>query len=422
MSFTDNLVPTNDRYSAISDASSGNYAFIWDYLDRSISHRHHSIVGFDPTTGEYATPWMEAGLYDDWKKSEKPLREFLAGVPPFDNQSRDKKPAKATTQAGTVALECRYLNFAPQCHGWYDLTQHGGSGSFLILWTGVWKLTTAATIPYYTGHYSKTPRGFGFVTIGANIDYFHKPALETTGKMESSVSLFGERMKQQQVEIRDLLNRSMQKTAFGLTASTLLMVLIVVAIAVWLASLLTKRVTTTIEGLQKIEQGQLDFRFSNVSHDEMGKLTESLNRMADSVHESFKRLEEAKQEAEQASHMKSDFPPPECRMSYAPAKRRSGLCRNYPHGRANGRIREHAEIILQSGNQLLSLLNDILDLAKIEAGYMTLESADIALPTLLREVVAIHEGGTHQRGSRLNQTSQRISLQPSRVTPNDCSK
>ena len=48
---------------------------------------------------------------------------------------------------GYSGLDCRYLNFAPQCQGWMQLTRDGGYGSFIILWSNVWKLTTAASIP-----------------------------------------------------------------------------------------------------------------------------------------------------------------------------------------------------------------------------------------------------------------------------------
>lgn len=403
MSFTDNLMPTDKRYTAIADASEGNYAFIWDYLDRSIAHpRHHSIVGFDPATGEYAVPWLEASLYEGWQQSGKPLREYLAGIPPFDRQSRDKKPAKALTQAGLVGLECRYLNFAPQCQGWHDLTQFGGSGSFLILWSGVWKLTTAATIPYYTGQYGATPRGFGYVTIGANIDDFQKPAQLTAKQMAARVEEFGEKMKARQVSLHDMIETAMTRTATSLTLSTLLMIAVVVAIAVWIASMLTRRITDLIAGLGRIESGDYGFRFAHMADDELGRLNDSLNRMADSVQESFARLEQARQEAEQASRMKSDFL---ARMSHelrTPLNGILGFSQLIQLDAPTDDIREQARTIFQSGEHLLRLVNDILDLAKIEAGHMVLEKLPLDLPALLEEVASLHRAAAQQKGLELH--------------------
>jgi hypothetical protein len=40
--------------------------------------------------------------------------------------------------------------------GWNQLTEKGGSGSFVIFFSGLWKLTTAAAIPYYTGQYGES--------------------------------------------------------------------------------------------------------------------------------------------------------------------------------------------------------------------------------------------------------------------------
>lgn len=402
MSFTNNLMPTPARYTAISDATNGNYAFMWDYKDRSIVHpRHHSIVGVDPATGEYATPWLEASIYEGWQKSGKPLKEYLKDVPIFDGQSREKKPAKPLTVAGNIGLDCRYLNFAPQCQGWRDLTQHGGSGSFLILWTGVWKLTTAAAIPYFSGHYGKTPRGFGYVTIGANVDEFHKPALATAKLMETRVTEFGERMKEQQTGLRNMITENMAGTAFTLLVSTLLMVGVVVIIAVWLANMFTKRITSLVGGLETIEKGDFSFRFQKQSDDEFGHLTDSLNKMADSVHESFTRLEDAKLQAEEASRMKSDFL---ARMSHelrTPLNGILGFAELIKLDAPNPELEENADTIYQSGQHLLALVNDILDLAKIEAGHMTLESVPLPLPQLLGEVANIHRGAAQAKGLNL---------------------
>jgi hypothetical protein len=62
--FSDRLMPTEERYTPISDAIKGNYAFLWDHKSRSISHpRDYFIVGYNPQTGLPETPWMDEDLY-----------------------------------------------------------------------------------------------------------------------------------------------------------------------------------------------------------------------------------------------------------------------------------------------------------------------------------------------------------------------
>ena len=47
---------------------------------------------------------------------------------------------------------------------------------------------------------------------------------------------------------------------------------------------------------------------------------------------------------------------------------------------------DYAQVILNSGKTLLNLLNDILDLSKVEAGKFTLESVPVELPQLIHEI------------------------------------
>jgi signal transduction histidine kinase len=53
-----------------------------------------------------------------------------------------------------------------------------------------------------------------------------------------------------------------------------------------------------------------------------------------------------------------------------------------------GRQRQFVGHIAEAGQQLLALVNDVLDLSKIEAGEMALEQVPFELPALLREVAA----------------------------------
>ena len=62
------------------------------------------------------------------------------------------------------------------------------------------------------------------------------------------------------------------------------------------------------------------------------------------------------------------------------------------------RQRAGMNVIRQSGDHLLTLINDILDLAKIEAGKMELYFADLQLPTFARTIVDIVEVKAAQKG------------------------
>jgi signal transduction histidine kinase len=281
------------------------------------------------------------------------------------------------------------------------LTQYGGSGSFLILWTGVWKLTTAAVIPYHTGQYGATSRGFGYVTIGANVEDFHKPAQATAKWMEVKVSEFGKRMKDQQAGLRSLIDESMGSTAITLAISTLIMVILVVAVAVWLASMLTRRITDLISGLTRIEAGEFSFRFKRDAKDELGRLSDSLNTMANSVAESFRRLDDARHQAEENSRMKSDFVASMSHELRTPLNGILGFAELIRDEAPNEETREQADTIYRSGQHLLSLVNDILDIAKIESGHMSLESIPFELSSLLQEVGTLHNASAQQKSLNL---------------------
>ncbi len=399
--FSDRLMPTEERFTPIADAIKGNYAFIWDYKSRSISHpRDYMIVGYDPQTGKAATPWMDEELYAEWQASGKPADEFLAGIPPFRDQNLKRKPAGELVKAGTLGLDCRYLNFSPQCDGWNAVTEHGGSGSFVIFFSGLWKLTTAAAIPYYTGQYGKTPQGFGFVTIGANVDDFHKAATETAAKINTLVEQKDASFKAQRGELLDHIRDSLNATALGLWGSTLLMVVIVIGIAVWMAGLLTRRITAMIDGIHAFQKGDLSRRLDARSQDEMGELASSFNRMADSVEESFRRLDEAREKAEEASRQKSAFLATMSHELRTPLNGILGFAELLHQELTAPAHREYASIIQQSGEHLLNLVNEILDLAKIESGEMVFKYSPTTLALLVAESAAGHQVAAQNKGIR----------------------
>ena len=65
-------------------------------------------------------------------------------------------------------------------------------------------------------------------------------------------------------------------------------------------------------------------------------------------------------------------------------------------GNINDKQAEYLRDILESGRHLLSLINDILDLSKVEAGRMELEPADFSLPTAIGNALIL----VRERASR----------------------
>ena len=278
MEFVDHITPMKGRYTELPSAYEGNYAFIWDYECRSICHpRHNSIVGYNPETGEPEVPWLESSIYEGWMESGiESWTEYVETYPAFFEQSRTKSPATELTKEGLVGLDGRYLNNAPQCTGWMDLTVQGGSGSFYMLWSGIYKLSTAAAIPYYTGQYGPSQengfslRGFGFVAIGAGLDDFTVPAKEMEGQLVNIVTGI------------------QRETIEQLVLVTGLIMILVVFVAVLLANWVTGDIKKLIAGINRFRGGERRFRFENPVKDEFGALADSFDEMADSIENSVK--------------------------------------------------------------------------------------------------------------------------------------
>jgi signal transduction histidine kinase len=296
MELTDRFHPINDDLKRdISSAIDGNYAFMWDYKGRNISHpRDYFIVGFDKKTGKRVPGWISADLAKQYEQSSyKSLDEFLKTVPEFDNQTLSKKPnLKQLKVDGSIALDCRYLNFAPQCEGWMQLTKDGGSGSFVIYWSKLWKLSTAASIPYYTGKYANSKRGFGFVTIGANVEEFHSAALENKKIIQNSLKTQSKNMENILEQDRTKIEQYVDSLLNQLSSYTIVMIIIVIFIAILLSNYLTDKLNKLRVAAKNFADGKLDYRLEITDQEEIAQLETSLNSMAQNIKQNQIKLKE----------------------------------------------------------------------------------------------------------------------------------
>jgi signal transduction histidine kinase len=72
-------------------------------------------------------------------------------------------------------------------------------------------------------------------------------------------------------------------------------------------------------------------------------------------------------------------------------------------GEVNEKQAEYLQDILSSGRHLLSLINDILDLSKVEAGRLELELGRFHLPTALDNALTLVRERATRHGIRLTQ-------------------
>ena len=109
-------------------------------------------------------------------------------------------------------------------------------------------------------------------------------------------------------------------------------------------------------------------------------------------------LEAARDKADAANEAKSNFLGVISHELRTPMNGVLGVAQLLSATRLDGAQREYLAIIRNSGDNLLSLLNDILDMTKIEAGRMNFESIDIQLDDLHRRIVGPFEAQAEAKG------------------------
>ncbi|WP_428265946.1 response regulator [Haliangium sp.] len=113
-------------------------------------------------------------------------------------------------------------------------------------------------------------------------------------------------------------------------------------------------------------------------------------------------LADARREAEAASDMKSRFLANMSHEIRTPLNGVLGLTRVLLGTRLDTQQRRYLELITQSGDALLGLINDILDLSKIEAGMMKTEARAFAVRPLVEQCCAILSERAEDKGLRLS--------------------
>ena len=143
--------------------------------------------------------------------------------------------------------------------------------------------------------------------------------------------------------------------------------------------------------LAAIESGDFSGRVDVRNRDELGELGANVNRMNDELRRLYSELEAV-------SRHKSEFLANMSHELRTPLNSIIGfsqVLRERMFGELNAKQEEYLDDIISSGHHLLSLINDVLDLSKVEAGQIELEVELFSLRDALeRGVVMVRERAT----------------------------
>jgi signal transduction histidine kinase len=168
----------------------------------------------------------------------------------------------------------------------------------------------------------------------------------------------------------------------GVAASTVVLALLLGFILSWSLVGPLKRVNTR---LAAIAEGDFSGHVDVPNRDELGVLAANLNRTNEELGRLYKELETA-------SRHKSEFLAGMSHELRTPLNAVIGFSEvllDRLFGDLNEKQADYITDIHTSGRHLLSLINDILDLSKIEAGRMELQLSDVTLSDVIESSVAL---------------------------------
>lgn len=119
------------------------------------------------------------------------------------------------------------------------------------------------------------------------------------------------------------------------------------------------------------------------------------------VEERTQSLAQATQAAEAASRAKGEFLATMSHEIRTPMNGVLGAVQLLAQTQLNLEQRQLVEVIQQSGDSLVAIVDDVLNLAKVEAGKVTIEKKPVRLPEFLTSLVALFEPKARQKGIHL---------------------
>jgi signal transduction histidine kinase/ActR/RegA family two-component response regulator len=169
----------------------------------------------------------------------------------------------------------------------------------------------------------------------------------------------------------------------------------------FLGSITTRRLHRLQSAINQVKNGDTQTQITLTGNDEAAHLASEFNSMLDTLNQREHELIKAKAAAEAASCAKTEFL---ANMSHEIRTPMTGVIGNAQLLRFTHLTKEqekHLACIEFDANNLVSVINDVLDISKIEAGKVELEQAAFSLRTCIRDLLKPLEPRMNAKGVTL---------------------
>ncbi|WP_067098346.1 hybrid sensor histidine kinase/response regulator [Marinomonas atlantica] len=199
--------------------------------------------------------------------------------------------------------------------------------------------------------------------------------------------------------IKERANESIITTENILNMLSVAIILYLIFLAFFLHVHITKAITLLTASFSRFLSGDLSASVHHTSRkDEIGVLAQAASRFRDMSID----LDKEKQAAVHMSKVKSEFLANMSHEIRTPMNGILGMASQLSHTDLVAQQKEMLNIIMSSGESLLVIINDILDVSKIEAGKIELEQRPIGLNALLKDIELLFKGQATAKGIQLS--------------------